>query len=127
MPTRGEPKAFSPDGARLGSSREKVSERQREENACSQGEGATVSSYLTLWTLLFVLITSKFLYYMIEHFLDELVPPRSGVRLAFLSAVTLLATFLYFSCTEHRIKRIESLQREKEMLRLLLCGEESCE
>lgn len=123
MSTIEESKTLSSKRTRFSKDNEHV-QPTKEKPAPDQASG---SRYLTLWTLLFVLISSKFLYYVIEHLLDELVPPRSGFRLAFLATVTLLATFLYFSCTEHRIKRIESLQREKEMLRLLLCGEESCE
>lgn len=111
----------SPPDARVSSSKNKSKGQDH------KSVDSSTSTYLTLWTLLFILISSKFLFYVIEHLLDELVPPQNGFRLAFLSAVSLLATFLYFSCTEHRIKHIESLRKEKEMLRLLLCGEDCCE
>ena len=121
MSAKQKPEVFSRDDDRAGGAK-----NESEIGVLDQKrvESSTIAS---LWTLLFVLISSRFLFYLIEHLLDELVPARSGFRLAFLAAVTLLATFLYFSCTEHRIKRIESLRREKEMLGLLLCGEGCCD
>lgn len=79
-----------------------------------------------MWTLFFILVSTKFIYYATEHVLDELVPHRQGERLAFLAVLVLLTTFLYFTCTEHRIQRMQTLEEEKEMLDLMLCGEDLC-
>ena len=84
------------------------------------------SRHVEILNIIFILLITKILTLTIEHMLDELVPFQQVYRLFFVLTTVLLFTLLYFACTEHHIKRQRTLEKEREILQLLLCGEKGC-